>query len=42
MPRAIIPRKTHKYSNEFKVKAVQLTLTYLENIKVKDIAETLD
>ncbi len=40
MPRATRPKKTHKYSKEFKVKAVQLS--HLENVKVKDIAETLD
>ncbi len=40
MPRYNNPRKTWQYTNEFKVKAVQLT--YLENVQVKQIAETLD
>ena len=34
------PRKTWRYTNEFKAKAVELT--YLEDIKIKDVAETLD
>lgn len=33
-------KKTSKYTNEFKVKAVQLTL--LEYNQVKDIAQALD
>ncbi len=40
MPRYNKPRKTWQYTNEFKVKAVQLT--YLENVQIKQIAETLD
>ena len=40
MPKYNKPRKTWQYTNEFKVKAVQLT--YLENIQVKQIAETFD
>ena len=40
MPRYNQPRKTWRYTNEFKAKAVELT--YLEDIKVKDVAETLD
>ena len=34
------PRKTWRYTNEFKAKAVELT--HLEDIKIKDVAETLD
>ncbi len=40
MPRYKNHKKTNKYSNEFKSKAVQLSL--LEGVQVKDIAETLD
>jgi len=40
MPRYTQPRKTWHYLNEFKVKAVQLSL--LEGIQVKAVAETLD
>ena len=40
MPRYTKPRKTWHYLNEFKVKAVQLSL--LENVQVKEVAETLD
>ena len=40
MPRYTQPRKTWRYTNEFKAKAVELT--YLEDIKIKDVAETLD
>ena len=40
MPRYNQPRKTWRYSNEFKAKAVELT--YLEDIKIKDVAATLD
>jgi len=40
MPRYNQPRKTWRYTNEFKVKAVELT--HLEDIKIKDVAETLD
>lgn len=40
MPRYKNPRKTWQYSNEFKVKAVQLSL--LEGVKVQEVAETLD
>ena len=40
MPRYTQPRKTWRYTDEFKAKAVELT--YLEDIKVKDVAETLD
>ena len=34
------PRKTWQYTNEFKAKAVELT--HLDDIKVKDVAATLD
>ena len=40
MPRYNKPRKTWQYTNEFKVKAVQLTL--LEGVQVNHIARTLD
>jgi len=40
MPRYNQPRKTWRYTNEFKAKAVELT--YLEDIRIKDVAETLD
>lgn len=40
MPRYTQPRKTWQYSNEFKVKAVQLS--NLPDVQVKDIAAALD
>jgi transposase len=40
MPRYNNPRKTWQYTNEFKVKAVQLSL--LNGIQVKSVADTLD
>lgn len=40
MPKYNNPRKTWQYTDEFKVKAVQLSL--LEGIQVKSVAETLD
>ena len=40
MPKYSQPRKTWQYSNEFKAKAVELT--YLDDIKIKDVAKTLD
>lgn len=40
MPKYTKPRKTWQYTNEFKVKAVQLSL--MEGIQVKEIADTLD
>lgn len=40
MSKYIKHKKTYKYSNEFKVKAVQLS--HLDGIQVKDIAEALD
>jgi transposase len=40
MPKYTQPRKTWQYSNEFKVKAVQLSL--LPDVQVKDVATTLD
>jgi len=40
MPRYTQPRRTWHYLNEFKVKAVQLSL--LEGVQVKEVAETLD
>jgi len=39
MPRYNNPKKTSKYPNEFKVKAVQLSL--LDGIRVKEVAQTL-
>jgi len=40
MPRYNNPRRTWQYTNEFKAKAVQLSL--IEGIQVKSVAETLD
>ncbi len=40
MPRFTKHRKTKKYSNEFKTKAVQLSL--LDGVQVKEVATTLD
>jgi transposase len=40
MPRYNNPRKTWQYSDEFKAKAVQLSL--LDGIQVQTVAETLD
>lgn len=40
MPRYTKPRRTWKYTEEFKAKAVQLSL--MDGVQVKDVAETLD
>jgi transposase len=40
MPKYNNPRKTWEYSQDFKAKAVELTL--LDGARVKDVAETLD
>lgn len=40
MPKYKQPRKTWQYTEEFKAKAVQLSL--MEGVQVKQIAETLD
>lgn len=40
MPKYNNPRKTWRYPDEFKSKAVQLTL--LRGIRVKEVARTLD
>ena len=40
MPKYTQSRKTWQYSNEFKVKAVQLSL--IEGIQVQEVANTLD
>jgi transposase len=40
MPHFNNSRRTWQYTNEFKVKAVQLIL--IEGIQVKSVAETLD
>lgn len=40
MPKYTKPRKTWQYSDEFKVKAVQLSL--IDGIQVKEVADTLD
>lgn len=40
MPRYNQPRKTWRYTNEFKVKAVQLS--QLEGVRVQEVATTLD
>ena len=39
MPRYTQPIRTWQYSNEFKVKAVELS--HLEEVKVQDVARTL-
>lgn len=40
MPRYNRPRKTWQYTNDFKVKAVQLS--YIDGVKVNQVAATLD
>lgn len=40
MPRYTQPRRTWQYTNELKVKAVELS--HLEDIKIQDVAKTLD
>ena len=40
MPKTTQPKKTQKYSEEFKSKAVQLSL--FSDVKVKDVAKKLD
>ena len=40
MPKASGPRKIYRYENEFKVKAVKLSL--LPGVRVKDVAASLD
>jgi len=40
MPRYNQPRKTWQYTNEFKAKAVELS--HLDDVKIKDVANTLD
>ena len=40
MPRFTKHRKTKQYSNEFKTKAVQLSL--LDGVQVQEVAQTLD
>ena len=40
MPSYNNPKKTHRYTNDFKIKAVQLS--HLEGVQVKEIAEALD
>ncbi len=40
MPKYTKPRKTWHYSNEFKVKAVQLSL--IDDVQVKEVADALD
>lgn len=40
MPKVINPRKTWKYDNDFKVKAVLLSLE--NGVQVKDVAKALD
>ncbi len=40
MPRFTKHRKTKQYTNEFKTKAVQLSL--LDNVQVQEVANTLD
>ena len=38
MPKYTDPKKTWRYSNEFKVKAAQLSL--IDKLQVKQVAET--
>lgn len=40
MPRYTKPRRTWRYTNEFKVKAVELS--HLDDVKVQEVAKTLD
>ena len=40
MPRFTKHRKTYQYSNEFKTKAVQLSL--MDGVQVQAVAKTLD
>lgn len=40
MPRYTQPRRTWQYTNEFKVKAVELS--HLNDVQVQDVAKTLD
>ena len=40
MPSYNNPKKTNRYTNDFKIKAVQLS--HLEGVQVKEIAEALD
>lgn len=40
MPRYTQPRRTWQYTNEFKVKAVELS--HLSDVQVQDVARTLD
>lgn len=40
MPRYTQPRRTWQYTNEFKAKAVELS--YLDDVKIQDVAKTLD
>ena len=40
MPKYTKPKKTWQYSNEFKVKAVQLSL--IDGVQVKEVADALD
>lgn len=40
MPRYTQPRRTWRYTNEFKVKAVELS--HLDDVKVQEVAKTLD
>lgn len=40
MPKSNQPRKTWRYSEEFKVKAVQLSL--MDGVQVQEVAQTLD
>lgn len=40
MPRYTQPRRTWRYSNEFKAKAVELS--FLDDVKIQDVAKTLD
>lgn len=40
MPRYNQPKKTHRYTTEFKTKAVRLS--HMEGVQVQEVAKTLD
>lgn len=40
MPRYTQPKKTHRYTTEFKTKAVRLS--HMEGVQIQEVAKTLD
>lgn len=40
MPRYNQPKKTHRYTTEFKTKAVRLS--HMEGVQIQEVAKTLD